>query len=68
MFNFITPVKQMHKGPYDFPIFLYSIFWIDNVMQTFPLGQDNALFTFNLVKYVPNGFPVKLLFIKCIPF
>jgi hypothetical protein len=32
------------------------------------LGQDNALFTFNLVKYVPNGFPVKLLFIKCIPF
>ena len=37
-------------------------------MQTFPLELDNALFTFNLVQYIPNWYPVKFLFINCIPF
>jgi hypothetical protein len=28
-------------------------------MQTFPLELDNAVFTFNLVQYIPNWYPVK---------
>jgi hypothetical protein len=32
------------------------------------LKLDNALFTFNLVQYIPNRYPVKFLFINCIPF